>query len=204
MLDLLKSWVGAAGAWSVAALGGAAFLEYLFPPFPGDTVLLLGASLAAIGLIPWWTVLPAVVVGSMGGCAVDYFLGRWLGRKAEERADRPAHLRFFTKERIHRFEAAYRRHGRLYILVNRFIPGVRAFFFVLAGASGMPFGEVMVFGTLSAAAWCGLILAGGYALGRNAEELQGLYREYTIAVWVALGIVAAGGLLRFAWRARRG
>src|SRR5438094_3744492 len=63
-----------------AMLGGAAAIEYLFPPFPGDLIVVFGAFLVTRRSWPALPVMLAVLVGSMVGFMIDYYAGRWLAR----------------------------------------------------------------------------------------------------------------------------
>ncbi len=95
-----------------------------------------------------------------------------------------------TRERLVRFEERYRRFGGLLLVANRFFPGVRAFFFVAAGASGIPVRKVLLLGAISAALWNAALLAAGGLLARNADELVLLVERYTKAAYGALALVA--------------
>jgi membrane protein DedA with SNARE-associated domain len=64
------------GLLLVAAAGTG---EYLFPPLPGDTVMLFGFFLAGHGDLPFAWVLASALGGSMLGAEVAYSLGDRLG-----------------------------------------------------------------------------------------------------------------------------
>jgi len=201
--DALVELVEQTGPYALVALFGASLIEYVFPPFPGDSIVILGAFYATHGELPLASVFLAVTLGSVVGAAIDYAIGVRLGAAAERRLpDEPRRFRFAGLDKLHRIEAAYRRHGDLYILANRFLPGVRGFFFVAAGMAGMPFRRVMGLGALSAAAWNGLLLAAGWAVGENLHELVELFRTYSLVAWGLLFLAAA--LLLARWVLRRG
>jgi membrane-associated protein len=107
-------------------------------------------------------------------------------------------------DRLARFEAAYRRWGGWLLLANRFLPGVRAFLFVAAGAVRLPLPRVLALGAVSAAAWNALLLGAGGLLARNADELALLADRYTRAITAALcaGVLLVG--VRALVRRRRG
>lgn len=181
------------GPYALLVLFGASLVEYVFPPFPGDAVTLLGAFYAVQGVQPLPLVFVAVTAGSVAGAAIDYGIGRRLGRAAERRlpGENPRHP-WASLDRLHAVEAKYRRHGDLFILVNRFLPGIRGLFFLAAGTSGMPFRRVMLLGAVSAGVWNALLLGAGFAVGENLERLFGLFRTYSVVAWTVLGAVALG------------
>jgi membrane-associated protein len=204
----VPTWIGelvtATGRYAPLLLFGAALVEYVFPPFPGDLVVVFGAWYAVQGQISWPLTFVAVTGGAVLGAAIDHRVGVAVGRglTGQGLAAGWAGRAGLTPERLARFEASYRRYGVWLLLANRFLPGVRAFLFVAAGASGIPLRIVLVFGGVSAALWNAGLLAAGATLARNAEELALLFRRYTEAVWLALGVAALVALA--AWlRLRR-
>ncbi len=176
------------GGYAPLVLFFGSFVEYVFPPFPGDTLVLLGAWYAVNGALSWpWTFL-AVTAGALAGAYVDWRAGVALGRRLDRSAHRKGGL---TEERLVRFEAGYRRWGAWLLVANRFLPGVRAFFFLAAGACGIPLARVLFFGGLSAALWNALLLAAGGLVVGNLDELVRLVSRYTNAAWIGMAAVAA-------------
>lgn len=164
------------------------FVEYVFPPFPGDTLVLLGAWYAVHGALSWPMTFLAVTAGALAGAWVDWRAGVALGRRVDRSAHRKGGL---TEERLLRFEAGYRRWGAWLLVANRFLPGVRAFVFLGAGACGIPLGRVLLFGGLSAALWNALLLAAGGLVVGNLDELIDLVARYTSVAWIVMGAAAA-------------
>lgn len=202
----LNELVARLGPWGLVVLGAAATVEYLFPPFPGDTVVVFGSWLAVTGELPWAAVWAVVTGTSALGMAADWAVGRWLGVHADrlpKEADRPWYHPL-SQERLVRFQYRYQRWGGGLILANRFVPAVRAVFFVAAGASGLSLFRTVVLGLLSAGAWNALLLGAGYAVGRNLDALEVLVRRYTVAAWIGLGLLGVLFVVRLAWRRRRG
>ncbi|HZS37926.1 MAG TPA: hypothetical protein VFF06_13910, partial [Polyangia bacterium] len=63
-----------------ALLGAAAAIEYLFPPFPGDLIVVFGAFLVTRRGWPALPVMLSVLLGSIVGFMIDYYAGRLLAR----------------------------------------------------------------------------------------------------------------------------
>jgi membrane protein DedA with SNARE-associated domain len=188
LLEALTRAVSATGGAAPAILFFATFVEYVFPPFPGDAVVILGAWYAVHGELSWPVTFLSVTAGALAGAWVDYRIGVALGRRLDARAVRRGTLSF---ERLARFEASYRRWGAWLLVANRFLPGVRAMLFVAAGASGIPLRKVLVYGGISAALWNAVLLAAGGLVAENQEELLALSRRYTAgAVVLAAGVLA--------------
>jgi membrane-associated protein len=201
LVDALTRATVVTGPWAPAVLFGAAFVEHVFPPFPGDLVVVFGAWYAVQGALSWPLLLAAATLGAVAGAWVDHRIGVALGRRLDRAA---GHSRLLPAGQLATFEAAYRRWGIWLLLLNRFMPGVRAFFFVAAGTSGLPLGRVLLLGGLSAALWNGLLLAAGGLLAHNAEELVALVDRYMKVVGGLMVLAVVVLLARAAWRRRGG
>jgi membrane protein DedA with SNARE-associated domain len=181
-------------------LGLSAMIEYIFPPFPGDTVTLFGALL--VTRYNWSIVqmFAVVLLGSAVGAMTDFYVGVWMGRRYHEGnfPRQPA-----LRRQIERVLAAFRRHGAIYVAINRFLPAVRAVFFVAAGVAGLRPGPVLFYALVSAAAWNALIIAVGYSVGANWGRILSLFRTYSIIAWGALGTLATVLVVRWIVRRRR-
>ncbi len=173
----------------LALLFLSACIEYLFPPFPGDMITVFGAFLVVRRGWNGPLVFGAVTLGSAVGGMLDYAFGRWLGR-AEERWTRGWLAR--ARPKVDAVVDRFARHGALYLTINRFIPSLRAFFFVAAGMARLPWPQVLAFGTLSALLWNALLLILGLTVGVEWERLVSLFRSYGLVFWslVAIALVA--------------
>lgn len=200
--DLLDFISGNQNIYGFLALMAGAGIEYLFPPFPGDTITLLGGVLVAAR--GWSTVFvfSAVTLGSMVGFMLDYALGHYLLRNPDawlsRRLAQPG-----TAKRVERVINGFRRYGAVFLIANRFLPGVRAFFFIAAGMADIAPWRVLLWGGLSAAAWNALILIAGYAVGGSLPELESLFSTYTTVAWSVLLTLVVGYLLLSWWRGRK-
>jgi len=188
------------GPAAPAILFLGSLIEYVFPPFPGDTLVVLGAWYAVNGKISWPVAFLATTSGAVLGAWIDYRVGVALGAALERGAARRGPI---TLEHVRRVEAGYARFGEWFLLANRFLPGVRAFLFVGAGAAKLPLGKVLLWGGISAAAWNALLLLIGAFLVKNLDEFVGWLERYTVVAWAAMGVVAAYLLARLAIRAVR-
>ena len=198
--DALQRAVVLTGPWAPFLLFGAAFVEYVFPPFPGDLLVVLGSWYAVRGHLSWPVVYGAVTAGAVAGAWVDHQFGVWLGARLEHS---PTAARFLSPAQLARFEEAYRRWGFWLLLLNRFVPGVRGFIFVAAGASGVPLPRALLLGGASAAVWNGLLLAAGALVASNADELVSLVDRYTRLAGAAIGVALIVLLVRALLRRRK-
>ena len=181
---------------TLVALAGMG--EYLFPPLPGDTLMLFGFFLAGRGDLPFLWVLAAAVAGSMAGAYVSYWLGSRLGNSYFFiRRSRLASWALPTLERY------FARFGVGMILVNRFLPVLRGFFLFAAGMGRMPRVSTFVCATASNLAWILLIAWVGHRFGTSWERLQGVFQTYAGVLGVVFSVYATFTLVRYRQRRRR-
>ncbi|MCP3059612.1 DedA family protein [Myxococcus sp. K38C18041901] len=192
MVEYIDQLIGALGPLGLLVLGVAAALEYVVPPFPGDTITLLGGVYAVRGEQSMVLVFLVVTVGSVVGAAINYAVGHWLAGRFDANPGRS----YFgiSHARLSEVQSRMRRNGPWLLLANRFLPGIRGLIFVAAGASRVPRINALGLGALSAMAHTGLVLALGAAVGGNLEKLSALMSRYQYAVvgLVVVGVVAVG------------
>src|SRR5215510_785873 len=97
----------------------SAFLEYVVPPFWGDTFMLVGFFLAAQGVAPPVVIFAMALLGSILGAAVAFRLGERFGFAVLHR------LPLFSRRSEERVERLFRRFGEPLLAANRFVPLVR-------------------------------------------------------------------------------
>jgi membrane protein DedA with SNARE-associated domain len=189
--------------WGPVVMFLSSLIEYVFPPFPGDAITLFGTYLVIKGLWSFQFAIFLTTLGSLVGAALDYAVGLWLAKRIHRLPKESPGKRWvpLTREKFDLISELFRRHGLIYISINRFLPGIRAFFFVAAGAGHMNFGLVMLFAGLSALAWNVLILVIGCSIGAHWERLRSVFESYTIGAWVVIGVVAIAAIA--IWWARK-
>ena len=172
----------------------ASALEYIFPPIPGDTVTLVAVVLAVRAQLNWILVYVFMTLGALFGGVAAWGVGLWLAENESRWPDVLTRPR--AQRAIDAVRRGYAKHGSMYLAVNRFLPALRAFFFVGAGLSRMRLGAVVLWGGLSAAAWNALLLGVGYTVGQNFDALQALFEQYTAITLAVVVVVALGMLMR--------
>lgn len=195
MEDVLPWLQRSEGPLAYLVLALASMLEYLVPPFPGDTIALFGIFLAATAGYHVAGVYLALNAGALAGGMATYALGRWIAVRREHRT--PRFLRGQQVRRaIDQTLARFEKHGAAYLALNRFVPALRSVFFLAAGMARLPAWKVALFGTLSAALWNGLLLAAGWAVGANYAELERWVRTYSYVALGAVGLFVVVVLVR--------
>ncbi|MFA9469928.1 MAG: DedA family protein [Deltaproteobacteria bacterium] len=187
--------------WAYALVVAAAAIEYIFPPVPGDTVALFAVALAVRAQLSWVLVYLSMTLGALLGGLAAWGFGVWLANHEESW---PSFLKTPGATRaLDAVRRGYDQHGAMYLVANRFLPALRAFFFVGAGVSRMNVGPVIVFGGISAALWNALLMGIGYAVGSNWDVLRDLAERYAVATLILVVIAVVGVIARFVWDGRR-
>jgi membrane protein DedA with SNARE-associated domain len=191
MIEWLDALLREAGLLGLLVVFVAAALEYVFPPFPGDTATVFGGVFAVRAGFGVPLVFAVLMAGSLLGAAIDYAFGLWLGRRMDAQPHRERHLRFITREQLHAWERRFRERAVWWLVANRFLPGIRGPIFFAAGLARVPVARALLWGGVSALLWNALLFAAGYAVGGQAEALERLVRTYSRGATLVLGAAFA-------------
>jgi len=146
--------------------------------FPGDTLLFSAGILAATGKLSIATTLLVIAGAAILGDNVGYHIGRVLGPRLFRKEDGVV----FRKEHIERAEAFYKKHGSKTMLIAHFIPVVRAFVPVTAGAGNMNLKLFMLFDAIGATAWTLLITLLGFFLGKRVPGIEKIVEPLLLGI----------------------
>lgn len=130
---------------------------------PGDTLLFSAGFLATkgvFGISIFLLVLCLIVAAILGETA-----GYWFGRKIGHRIFRRKGSIMFQPENLDRAEKFYEKYGPITILLARFVPLVRTFVPIIAGAAKMEQRIFTVYNIIGAAIWVALVTYIGYFAG---------------------------------------
>lgn len=155
-----------------------AFIEYFFPPYPGDAIMVFSAYLVGTGKLDFLTVFLISLAGSVGGFLALFFLGKHYGREFFFRKN----YRFLSRDLITRLESWFRDYGIGLIAANRFLAGARSAVALFAGLSNMHSVPAAVAGCASSLVWNTILLSGGFYLGRNWHLVVTVLKHYNQAV----------------------
>jgi membrane-associated protein len=128
---------------------------------PGDTLLLSAGYFAAIGKLPLGWLLVTIIAAAVIGDNVGYLIGKHAGRRLFRRQEST----FFHPDQLKKAETFYEKHGAKTALFARFIPVVRTFAPVVAGAGNMSHKKFALYNFIGASAWAISITMIGYILG---------------------------------------
>ncbi|MFZ3360456.1 MAG: DedA family protein [Xanthobacteraceae bacterium] len=156
------------GLLTVAVIIG---LECIGVPLPGETALLAAAIYAGskhdlniVSVI--LTAGGAATIGRMIGYVIGHEFGYWL-------LLRYGNYVGMTTSRIKLGQYLFLRHGGKIVFIAQFIPVLRTFAGIFAGANVMPWRDFMLANAVGSFLWAALYGYAAYALGREFERLEG-------------------------------
>lgn len=172
------------GPWTLEAIAVLVFIEsgVLFPFLPGDS-LLVAATIArtSLGVSAWQVIL----VATLAAVAGDQ-VGFWLGRRCAWRLFHP-NSKVLSTARLEAAQLFFDRHGPAAVVLARFIPVVRTFVPVAAGAAGMRARHFVAWNIPGALGWVTSMVSIGAILGQIpglAHSIEGI----TVTI-IALSLV---------------
>ena len=152
---------------------------------PGDSLLFTVGLLVAQSFIDTNIALVCAVI-SIAAIAGN-ITGYWIGRKAGPAIFKRPDSRFFRQEYVERTRTFFENFGARSIILARFLPIVRTFITVMAGAAGMTFRSYLVFSTIGGILWATGLTLLGYYLGGYAFVADHI--EIIVIAIVALSFV---------------
>lgn len=154
---------------------------------PGDSLLFIGGFLTSAAGGHRLPALPVVVlvafVAAVAGDQTGYLIGRKLGPTLFRRPD----SRLFRREHLTLAEGFFERHGNRTIVLARFVPVVRTFAPVLAGASRMTYRSFVTYNIVGGLLWARGLTTAGHYLGQVGFIRTHI--ELTVLAVVALSLI---------------
>ncbi|MGW9398111.1 VTT domain-containing protein [Streptomyces sp. NPDC055642] len=137
----------------------------LFAFLPGDSLLFTAGLFVAEGNYisqPLWLVCTLIVMAAVIGDQVGYMIGKFLGPKLFSRPN----SKLFKQENLEKAHEFMEKYGPKAIVLARFVPIVRTFAPITAGAGRMKYRTFLTYNIIGGVAWgCGVTVA-GYWLGQ--------------------------------------
>jgi len=173
---------------------GLVFMTFL----PGDSLLFVAGAVSALpqaqaqGLNVYLLML-VIIIGAILGNTLNYQIGAWLGHKVYDGS-----IRWIDKSALDKTHAFYEKHGGKTVMIARFVPIVRSFAPLVAGASGMDYRKFQLFNVLGAVIWVVTLVYGGYLFGNVPIIKDNLGIILIVGIGAVLGPLFIAALLRWA------
>lgn len=153
---------------------------------PGDSLLFATGFLIHAGFLNINIHLAVLIifVAAVLGDTVGYTFGRKLGPTLFRKKD----ARLFKQKYIQQAQDFYEKHGGKTIIIARFVPIVRTFAPIVAGAGKMEYKRFLVFNLIGGFLWAAGVTYAGYLLG-GVFESAGIEIDHVLLPLIAIIIL---------------
>jgi membrane-associated protein len=151
---------------------------------PGDSLLVTAGLLAGTGLLNIWLLGLLLMVAAISGQSLGYAIGKAAGPRLFTRED----SLLFKRSHLLRAHEFYEKYGAKTVVIARFMPILRTFVPVVAGAAQMNFRTYTIFNVIGATLWVWGMLLTGFLLGRYIPGI-GKHIDIVIIVVILLSLM---------------
>ncbi len=163
---LLPSLLSQYGNLVYIGLFAVIFIEtglVVFPFLPGDSLLFLSGSIAALNShsLNHITLIIVLSLAAIAGDSINFMLGHRFGHALTQ----PRWQRWLKPQHLQAATTFFQRHGNSAIFLGRFMPIIRTFIPFTAGISNMPYHKFIWFNILGGVTWVNVAVLAGYFFG---------------------------------------
>ncbi|MFD5405642.1 DedA family protein [Streptomyces griseorubiginosus] len=169
MLALGPEWISPDYLIQTFSLPGILLIVFaesgLFAFLPGDSLLFTAGLFVAQGQYisqPLWLVCALIVGAAVLGDQVGYMIGKFFGPKLFSRPN----SKLFKQENLEKAHEFMDKFGPKAIVLARFVPIVRTFAPIVAGAGRMKYRTFLTYNVIGGVAWGTGVTLAGYWLGQ--------------------------------------
>lgn len=181
---LLKAF-GTIGLFVIVFAESGLFFGFFLP---GDSLLFAAGLFSARGDLPSIAIIATgCAVAAVAGDQVGYAFGKKVGPSLFRRPD----SRFFKQEYVDKAEHFFEHYGSKAIVLARFVPIVRTFTPIVAGASKMDYRRFVTFNVIGGVVWGAGFTTLGWALGSRFPWMVEKI-EYIAIIIVVLSVIPIG------------
>ncbi len=182
-------------------------LESTVIPVPSEFVVTPAAYYSAAGNMDVLLVVAFATLGADVGATINYTAAYYLGRPLVYRFanSRIGRLCLLNQKKVEKSELFFYNHGVVATLTGRLLPGIRHLISIPAGLAKMPYWKFLLYTTIGAGCWHGILATLGWYLHAvvPADQLNMKIEEYAYDIKIALIGAAALAAVYIAARAMR-
>jgi membrane-associated protein len=183
--------INACGLWTYGVLFAVVFCEtglVIMPFLPGDSLLFAAGALSATTSLNAGWLVTLLIIAAVAGDAVNYAVGYFVGEKL-------IRSKLIKQKHLDRTHAFFQRHGKMTIILARFVPIVRTFAPFVAGLGSMRYVEFAVYNVTGGVLWVSLFVISGRLFGNLP-----IVKEYFSLVIVAIIVLSVLPIAYEVWR----
>ncbi|NEC50211.1 hypothetical protein G3I18_16750 [Actinospica acidiphila] len=157
----------------------------LFAFLPGDSLLFTAGLFVAEGTYisqPLWLVCTLIVLAAVIGDQVGYMIGKFFGPRLFSRPN----SKLFKQENLEKAHEFMEKYGPKAIVLARFVPIVRTFAPIVAGAGRMKYRTFLTYNVIGGVAWGTGVTLAGYWLGQISFIKENVETILILIVFVSV------------------
>lgn len=159
------------------------FFEVIFPPLPGDSLLILSGSISGLSGVNPMGIIISASLGTFASSVLLYLLGAKM-EKALLHSSK--HSQLLDSKMFHKLEKWFQRYGFWTILLSRFIPVVRSGIILTAGMVNMEKSKSFLSAGVSIIISTTIFVMSGRFLGRNWRKLPEFWHDRIKTIFLVL------------------
>ena len=179
-LSTLIETVGYIGLFAIVFAESGLFFGFFLP---GYSLLLTTGLLASQGKLDLTVLVIMLPIAAILGDSVGY----WFGKKTGARIFSRDNSLLFRRKNLLAAKAFYDRHGGKTIVLARFMPFIRTFAPIVAGAVEMNYARFLLFNVAGGVLWGAGVTAAGYYLGQSIPNID----RYFLAIVAVVIVLSA-------------
>lgn len=189
---ILPQLIASFGNWIYVGLFLLIFVEtglVVFPFLPGDSILFLCGSLAAMASqsLNLWILALTLIVAAILGDLCNFEIGKRFGSYV---LNNDRLKRFIKPKYVQESQEFFDRHGSLAIFLGRFVPIIRTLVPFTAGMSAMHYPTFARYNIIGGISWIIVTLGAGYLFG-NISFVQQHFELIMLAI-VFISLIPVG------------
>lgn len=171
--------------WYITIVMIIVFAENIFPPVPGDTILVFSVYVFTVRQDSLILLFLLAFTFSMAGFFAMFAFGRIWGRHYFLEKNFP----YFPAHYIHKIEKKFDKYGVALLIFSRFLPGFRAIIALFSGFSNYSKSIVFLLVSISTLVWNGLLTGVGIYLGENWQTINAILKNYSQVIAVLFSLL---------------
>jgi membrane protein DedA with SNARE-associated domain len=187
----MDSWISGLSQHGYSILFTAVFLEAIGLPVPAALILLIAGGAAANGTLQPIYALSGAVFATLAGDTIMFLLGRYTGWWLLGLLCR---ISLNPESCVLRAADSFYRHGRMLLVMAKFIPGINTMAPPLAGSMNMRFWPFLRLDLAGTALYIGTFFGIGFIFSGALTALTRGYHEFGTVVGWSLIVLILGYL----------
>lgn len=165
-------------------------------PLPEDIPLIATGYLIWDKTMTWFGGITVTLLGVVIGDSILFYIGKQLGDTILNKRKKP----LFSPKRVRRARAYFRKYGPKVVFFARFVAGLRAVVFFMAGSMHMKYRTFILLDLFAALLSVPLWIVGGYYLGHYfGSEISSLLlklKEIKLVVTIVISVLITAVVVR--------